>query len=109
MSAVKHINAYKTGKFYSDAFRGEMSWNGYERNVLLRNDGGKDSESLQFTNVARALGADQIRDARGAAVAAFDNDGDLDIVINNNPGDLPDSKTHGRATLLRNDIGTRRS
>ena len=65
-----------------------MSWNGYERNVLLRNDGTDKNGVLHFTDVASALGADDIRDGRGMAVADFDNDGDLDIVINNNPGDI---------------------
>ena len=109
MSAVAHIKTYKTGQFYTDAFRGDMSWNGYERNVLLRNDGHDTTGTLQFTSVGRALGADEIRDARGVVAADFDNDGDLDLVIHNNPGDLPDSPDHARATLLRNDLGTRRS
>ena len=109
MSAVAHIKEYKSGKFYSDAFRGDLSWNGYERNVLMRNDGVDSTGTLQFTNVAVALGADDERDARGMAVADFDNDGDLDIVINNNPGALLDDKDHARATFLRNDVGSHRS
>ncbi len=108
MSAVAHIKDYKTGKFYTDAFRGDLSWNGYERNVLLRNDGHDANGTLQFTNVAMALGADEIRDTRGVAIADFDNDGDLDMVLNNNPGDLPDQPQHARATFLRNDLGARR-
>ena len=109
MSAVAHIKDYKSGKFYSDEFRGDLSWNGYERNVLMRNDGVDASGALQFTNVAVALGADDKRDARGMAVADFDNDGDLDIVINNNPGALLDNVDHARATFLRNDIGSHRN
>ena len=85
MSAVAHIQEYKTGLFYTDEFRGDMSWNGYEHNVLLRNDGPDASGQLEFTDVAMALGADSDKDARGTAMADFDNDGDLDIVINNNP------------------------
>ncbi len=42
MSAVAHIREYKTGRFYSDEFRGDRSWNGYEHNVLLRNEGMSD-------------------------------------------------------------------
>ena len=108
MSAVAHINDYKTGKFYRDDFRGNISWNGYEHNVLLRNEGTGPNGTLQFTDVAMATGADDIRDARGMAAADFDNDGDLDIVINNNPGDSGRAEL-SRATLLRNNVGERRN
>lgn len=108
MSAVAHINDYKTGKFYRDEFRGDISWNGYEHNVLLRNEGPAPDGTLQFTDVAMATGADDIRDARGTATADFDNDGDLDVVINNNPGDSGRAEL-SRATLLRNNVGERRN
>jgi ASPIC and UnbV/FG-GAP-like repeat len=108
LSAVAHINDYKTGKFYRDEFRGSISWNGYEHNVLLRNEGPASDGTLQFNDVAMATGADDIRDARGVATADFDNDGDLDIVINNNPGDSGRAEL-SRATLLRNDVGQRRN
>jgi hypothetical protein len=85
LSAVAHINDYKTGKFYRDEFRGDISWNGYEHNVLLRNEGPAPDGTLQFTDVAMATGADDIRDARGTATADFDNDGDLDVVITTIP------------------------
>lgn len=86
-----------------------MSWNGYERNVLLRNDGADANGVPQFTDVAVALGADDIRDARGMATADFDNDGDLDIVINNNPGDLVGDQQHAHAAFLRNHVGQKRN
>jgi len=108
LSAVAHINDYKTGKFYRDEFRGDISWNGYEHNVLLRNEGPAPDGTLQFSDVAMATGADDIRDARGTATADFDNDGDLDIVINNNPGDSGRAEL-SRATLLRNNVGERRN
>jgi hypothetical protein len=108
LSAVAHINDYKTGKFYRDEFRGDISWNGYEHNVLLRNEGPAPDGTLQFTDVAMATGADDIRDARGTATADFDNDGDLDVVINNNPGDSGRAEL-SRATLLRNNVGERRN
>jgi len=109
LSAVAHIKEYKTGKLYSDAFRGGLSWNGYERNVLLRNDGADSNGVPHFTDMHVALGADDIRDARGMATADFDNDGDLDIVINNNPGDMVEDQNHARATFLRNNLGQNRS
>ncbi len=51
-----------------------------------------------FQNVSTALGADFLlpRVSRGAAVADFDNDGNLDILVNNN-GEAPQ--------LFRNDGG----
>ncbi|MEK6279447.1 MAG: CRTAC1 family protein [Acidobacteriota bacterium] len=108
MSAVAHIKEYKTGKFYRDEFRGGISWNGYEHNNLLRNEGPTADGTLQFTDVAMATGSDEIRDSRGMATADFDNDGDLDIVLNNNPGDSGRAE-QARSTLLRNNVGERRN
>jgi hypothetical protein len=108
LSAVAHIKQYKTGAFYRDEFRGDISWNGYERNVLLRNEGKGSDGTLQFTDIAMAVGADDIKDARGVAIADFDNDGALDIVINNSTGDSGDA-SKARPALLRNNIGARRS
>jgi hypothetical protein len=108
LSAVAHIKEYKTGKFYRDEFRGDISWNGYEHNVLLRNEGQDTNGTPQFTDVAMATGADDIKDGRGMAIADFDNDGALDIVINNNPGDNGDA-SRARPTLLHNNIGSRRN
>ncbi len=122
MSAVAHIKEYKTGKFYRDEFRGDISWNGYEHNVLLRNEGDamelsvkdtataktKEAKGLRFTDTAMATGADDVKDGRGMAIADFDNDGALDIVINNNPGDNGDPR-RARPTLLHNNVGERRS
>ena len=111
MSAVEHIDDYKTGLFYSEEFRGQMSWNGYERSNLLRNEGCDSADGTKtprFTDVAMALGADDGKDARGFAIADFDNDGDLDIAVNNNPGDNGDAE-RAAAVLLRNDIGSSRN
>lgn len=58
---------------------GENSWNGYERKCLFANVGGG-----QFVDVARPTGSDSIKDARGVAVADYNGDGKLDLIINNN-------------------------
>jgi len=108
LSAVAHIKDYKAGKFYQDEFRGDISWNGYEHKVLLRNEGKDANGTLQFTDIAMALGADDIKDVRGMAVADFDNDGALDIIMNSNPGDSGDA-SKARPALLRNNVGARRN
>ncbi|MFD0863701.1 CRTAC1 family protein [Sungkyunkwania multivorans] len=58
-----------------------------EKNVFFVNDGG------QLINKASALGVDIHSNARSASYFDYDNDGDLDIVINN---------YHDRANLLEN-------
>lgn len=76
--------------------------------MLLRNEGSDAAGVPHFYDVAMATGADDIKDARGMATADFDNDGDLDIVTNNNPGDSGQAEK-ARATLLRNNVGTGRN
>lgn len=51
------------------------------RNYLFKNNGG-----LQFQNVSEAWGFKDSTFSNGAAVADFDNDGKLDLVINNLDG-----------------------
>ena len=57
---------------------GEASLNGYERNALYWNLGGG-----RFSDVGFLTGANRIEDGRGVAVADFDRDGRLDLVVQN--------------------------
>lgn len=77
--AVAHIDKYKEGFFYSREFLGDNSWNGYEYNCLFANVGGG-----QFMDIAKPTGANGVKDSRGVAVADFNGDGKLDLVMNNN-------------------------
>ena len=85
-----------------------MSWNGWEANNLLRNEGLGEDGVPRFSDVALAHGAIKDGDARGVAVADFDNDGDLDLVVNHNPGDN-DIIERRKAAFLRNRVGETRS
>lgn len=108
MSAVAHIDEYKTGKFFSLGFRGEMSWNGYENNNLMRNEGNDPKTGMpRFVDIGPVVNADAGGDARGFAMVDIDNDGDLDFVINNHPGDILQEEG-APPIILRNDVGDKR-
>jgi hypothetical protein len=59
------------------------------RLAVFRNDGND-----VFKSAAAELGLDNICDGRGLAIADFDNDGDLDVAVNN---------LNGVAGIYRND------
>jgi len=60
-----------------------------ERNVLYRQHGGR------FFDVSKDSGADIAANSRGVAAADLDDDGDLDLIVNN---------YHDRAVILRNNL-----
>lgn len=70
---------------------------------MLRNEGPDSEGQLSFTDCGRAVGVDVELDARGMASWDFDHDGDLDLVINHNPGDSGNAE-RARPVLLRNDL-----
>ncbi len=55
---------------------GDKSLNGYERNALFRGRG-----DGRFEDVAHMVGANRVEDGRAVAVADFDRDGLLDLVV----------------------------
>ena len=57
---------------------GQHSLNGYERNVLFRNDG-----DGTFTDVAFVDGVDRVEDGRGLSIFDYDRDGQLDLLLRN--------------------------
>ena len=108
MGAVAHIDDYKEGRYFEKTSRGDLSWNGYETNVLLRNTGSDDGGLPRFTDIGYVSGAGDLRDSRGMAVLDYDHDGDLDIAVNHNPGDL--YQQEGIAPgLYQNRVGQRRN
>ena len=52
-------------------------------NYMFRNNGGQAGGVVTFTNTGAAWGLTQTSNSTGAAYADLDNDGDLDLVVNN--------------------------
>ncbi len=101
MYVKANVNKYNSAEeMFEKGFKDYM--NIYDpikvRNYLFRNKGG-----LQFENVSEAWGFKDSTFSNGAAVADFDNDGDLDLVINNLDGeaDLYQNVTDKKNNYLR--------
>ncbi|MFD2569350.1 VCBS repeat-containing protein [Spirosoma soli] len=52
-------------------------------NYMFRNRGGEQTGEVTFANIGPAWGLTQVSNSTGAAYADLDNDGDLDLVVNN--------------------------
>jgi len=76
-----------------------FSFSGFERDYVGLNQ--RDGTYLDISGVS---GADSITDARGAAFADFDNDGDYDILMTSSPS-LMRQRTERPYHLFRNNIG----
>ena len=75
----KPSNDYEQGwNAINELIRTDGTWSGYERNVFYANNG-----DGTFSDVSGAIGLDFIEDGRAFALADFDNDGRLEIVLKN--------------------------
>jgi len=65
---------------YAALRRGDISWNGYEHNVLWSKLGG-DDQPAGYENIAYLLGVANERDARAVASDDVDGDGRMDLIV----------------------------
>ena len=89
---VKYISNQQVQKNASDLSLSKQMPEGKAYNYCFRNKGTLDSSGI-FENVGEAWGLNQYGLSSGAAYADFDNDGDLDLVLNN---------LNETATILKN-------
>ncbi|MBI1926240.1 ASPIC/UnbV domain-containing protein [Candidatus Poribacteria bacterium] len=86
------MKRWEEGAFFTDEFIADNSWNGYEHDILCRND----DNGKRFTDIAHVTGIDLMSDGRGMTYLDYDLDGDLDVIVVNH---------RQPATFLRNDCG----
>jgi tetratricopeptide (TPR) repeat protein len=65
----------------NELIRSDYSWNGHERNVFFLNNG-----DGTFSEISGPLGLDFVDDGRAFALADFDGDGRLEVVLKNRTG-----------------------
>jgi tetratricopeptide (TPR) repeat protein len=79
---VKPGGAYEQGwNAVNELIRTDATWSGYERNVLYLNNG-----NGTFSDVSGIAGMDFMEDSRTFALADFDRDGRVEVVLKNRNG-----------------------
>lgn len=89
-NVVSRQKDYKTGVFFDPKHFGRLSWHGWERNRMLRNNG-----DGTFLEEGRPTGTDLVLNSRGIALADFWNRGRVDIAV---------AASDDRHALLKNQI-----
>ncbi len=79
---AKPALAYEQGwNAINELIRSDGTWSGYERNVFYANN-----RDGTFADVSGAVGLDFVEDGRAFALADFDHDGRLEVVLKNRNG-----------------------
>jgi tetratricopeptide (TPR) repeat protein len=78
----KPSSSYEQGwNAVNELIRADATWSGYERNVLYLNNG-----DGTFSDVSGVAGMDFLEDSRTFALADFDHDGRVEMVLKNRNG-----------------------
>lgn len=99
------INYYQGSTYFgNDASKNEMREKLLAKvpDVQLRNCAFRNASNFAFEDVAQKWGLDELSYANGAACADLDQDGDLDLVINNIDSEASIFKNNTREILQRN-------
>jgi tetratricopeptide (TPR) repeat protein len=76
---AKSSHEYEQGwSAINELIRTDGTWSGYERNVFYANNG-----DGTFTDISGTIGLDFVEDGRSFALADFDHDGRLELLVKN--------------------------
>jgi len=79
---AKPAHDYEEGwNALNELIRADRTWSGFERNVFYANN-----RDGTFSSVSGVVGLDFLEDGRGFALADFDHDGRLEVVLKNRNG-----------------------